>query len=206
MAAPAPKGSTSECIRPAPEFLDEVDGGAELGVSRCYQCRKCTSGCPLTFAMDLMPNQVMLMVQLGMRDEVLGSHTIAVCASCQTCTTRCPNDIDIARLMDALRQLARSTGVSAAEPRLGAFHDAFLGSVRRHGRVYELGMTSSFKRATGDYLDDLGLGLKLLLKGRLDLLPARVRDRKAIRALFAPAEAARPPKVEPELAKGRDKG
>ena len=177
------------CIRPDPVFLEEVAATGEHAVSRCYQCRKCTNGCPLAFAMDLMPNQVMRMVQLGLRDEVLRARTIQICASCQTCTTRCPNDIDIAHLMDALRQLARRAGVGA-EPNIAAFHDAFLKSVRRHGRVFELGMTGGYKLKTGDYTGDMGLGMKLFGKGRLKLLPSRVKGRKAVRAIFEKSEAA----------------
>lgn len=178
------------CVRPDPAFLAEADAGACLGVSRCYQCRKCTNGCPLAFAMDFMPNQVMRMVQLGLRDEVLRSRTIQVCASCQTCSTRCPNEIDIAHLMDVLRQIARRSGVPSAEPRIAAFNDAFLKSVRRHGRVFELGMTGAYKMATGDFTGDMGLGMKLFFKGRLKVLPSNVKARKAVRGLFDGEKAA----------------
>jgi len=196
MAGRSDMKGTAECVRPDPAFIAEVCAAGEPGVSRCYQCRKCTNGCPLAFAMDLMPNQVTRMVQLGLRDEVLRSRTIHICASCQTCTTRCPNDIDIAHLMDTLRQLARRAGVAAAEPRIPAFHDAFLKSVRRHGRVFELGMTGGYKMATGDYTGDMGLGLKLFAKGRLSLLPSRVKNRKAVLDLFDEKETS--PKEKPK--------
>jgi len=73
-----------------PAFLEEVEGGSGVKVSACFQCRKCTNGCPVTFAMDLYPDQVMRYIQLGIREPVLNSSTIWVCASCETCTTRCP--------------------------------------------------------------------------------------------------------------------
>ncbi len=92
----------------------------------------------LAFAMDALPHQVVRMIQLGLRDEVLRSRAIWVCAGCQTCTTRCPNDVDLARLMDSLRQLGRGSGVPAADAKVSAFHEAFLDSIRRHGRVFEL--------------------------------------------------------------------
>src|SRR5512135_2314021 len=72
----------------------------------CYQCVKCTSGCPLAERFDLTPNQVMRSVQLN-DERVLESKTIWLCASCQTCTTRCPQGLDIARVMDELRIEAR---------------------------------------------------------------------------------------------------
>ncbi len=87
-----------------PDFLVEVEEKSGVKVSACYQCRKCTNGCPVTFAMDLYPDQVMRYIQLGLRKEILQSSTIWVCASCETCTTRCPNEVDIAKVMDYLKQ------------------------------------------------------------------------------------------------------
>jgi heterodisulfide reductase subunit C len=74
-------------IRPDSTLLETVEARSGESVSRCYQCRKCTNGCPLVFAMDWMPNQVMRAIQLGLEKEILASQTIWVCASCQTCTT-----------------------------------------------------------------------------------------------------------------------
>ena len=95
----------------------DQDFFAESGiqVQDCYQCQKCSAGCPVAFAMDYKPNQIMQMVSLGMKDRVLSSKTIWVCASCYTCSTRCPNDIDIAKVMDWLRQTALREGVAPAE-------------------------------------------------------------------------------------------
>ena len=70
----------------------------------CYQCGKCSNGCPVTFAMDYLPHQLIRMLQLGLTEEVLGSRTIWVCASCETCYTRCPNEVEIPELMDDLKQ------------------------------------------------------------------------------------------------------
>ena len=83
-----------------------------IHVQDCYQCQKCSVGCPVVFAMDYKPNQIMQMVSLGMKERVLNCHTIWVCASCYTCSTRCPNDIDIAGVMDRLRQAALREGWS----------------------------------------------------------------------------------------------
>ena len=171
-------------IRPDPTFLDEVERLSGERVSLCYQCRKCTNGCPAAFAMDALPNQVLRLVQHGLKDELLHSKTIWVCAACQACTTRCPNDIDIARLMDTLRQLSRRAGVQPAEPEVIEFHEAFLGSVRRHGRVFELGLATRYNLATGKPLGDWKLGWELLRRGKLKLRPERVRDRRRIREMF----------------------
>ena len=155
-----------------------------LNIQDCYQCQKCSSGCPVAFAMDYKPNQVMQMVLLGMKERALSCKTIWVCASCYTCSTRCPNDIDIAKVMDWLRQSVLREGVPPAEKEVPLFHAAFLDSIRNHGRVYELGMMARYKMKTGKFLDDMKLGWKMLRKGKLKLFPSGVRRKKEIRGLF----------------------
>jgi len=170
-------------VQPDSAFLSAVESRSGEPVSRCYQCRKCTNGCPLAFAMDVMPNQVMRMVQLGLEDELLQSKTIWICASCQTCTTRCPNDIDIAHLMDTLRQLSREAGV-AAESKVVKFHEAFLDSVRRHGRVFELGMVGQYKLKSLDLFGGAKVGLEMIKRGKLKFLPSGIKGKQEIREMF----------------------
>ena len=170
-------------VKPAPEFVRTVETRVEH-VSRCYQCRKCTNGCPLTPEMDYLPNQVIRMVQLGMKDELLKSETIWVCASCETCTTRCPNDIDIAGVMDALRHIALEEKVPAAVTRVPQFHQSFLNSIRRFGRVFELGMTAEYKLRTRDFFSDMGLGLGMFKRGKLKVLPHWIKGRGEVKEIF----------------------
>ena len=155
-----------------------------INVQDCYQCQKCSAGCPVAFAMDYKPNQIMQMVSLGMKDRVLSSKTIWVCASCYTCSTRCPNDIDIAKVMDWLRQTAQREGVAPAEKEVPLFHAALLDTIRAHGRVYELGMMARYKTKTGKYWDDFKLGWKMFTKGKLKLWPSGIRRKKEIAVLF----------------------
>ncbi len=176
--------SITSPIQPDAAFLATVQAHGGEKVSRCYQCRKCTNGCPLAFAMDFMPNQVMRMVELGLRDELLACKTIWVCASCQTCTTRCPNDIDIAHVMDTLRQLSQEAGVAPAEPSVVKFHQAVIDSIRRHGRLFELGMVGRYKLATRDFMADGKLGWEMFKRGKLKFWPGSVRAKGEIRAMF----------------------
>ena len=89
-------------------FRDLVKRLSNEDVSRCYQCGKCTAGCPVAMEMDIMPNQVMRLIQIGVKDWVLSSSTIWLCLSCETCSTRCPEDIDLAKVMDTLRKKVAS--------------------------------------------------------------------------------------------------
>jgi len=168
--------------KPLSEDLTSWETG--INVQDCYQCQKCSAGCPVAFAMDYKPNQIMQMVLLGMKERVLSSKTIWVCASCYTCSTRCPNDIDIAKVMDWLRQSALREGVSPAEKEVPLFHAALLDSIRNHGRVHELGMMARYKMKTGKFFDDFKLGWKMFSKGKLKLFPSGVRKKREIRELF----------------------
>lgn len=93
---------------PFVRHVEEISGQDLLA---CNQCGKCSAGCPVVAAMDLLPSQVIRMAQLGM-EEVLESNTIWICASCLTCVTRCPKGVDLPRMMEALRQIALRKGVA----------------------------------------------------------------------------------------------
>ena len=83
-------------LEPKRGLAEQIKAEHGEDVNRCYQCLKCSAGCPMTFAMDYPPSQIMRMVQLGQEDDLLASKTIWVCLTCNTCSIRCPNDIDIA--------------------------------------------------------------------------------------------------------------
>jgi heterodisulfide reductase subunit C len=173
-------GKSGSAPLSADRFVDE----SGINIQDCYQCQKCSAGCPVAFAMDYKPNQIMQMVLLGMKERVLASKTIWVCASCYTCSTRCPNDIDIAGVMDWLRQSALREGVVPAEKEVPLFHAAFLDSIRSHGRVHELGMMARYKMKTGKFFDDFKLGWKMFKKGKLKLFPSGIKKKKEITELF----------------------
>ena len=83
-------------------FNKQIKDLSGVDYSRCYQCLTCTLSCPVISIMDYSPNQIIRMIQLGARSKVLQSNTIWRCASCETCAGRCPQGIDIRRLMDTL--------------------------------------------------------------------------------------------------------
>ena len=168
-------GANAEVVKPDPAFRKQVEEKLGKKIPFCFHCNKCSSGCPVTFAMDFLPNKVVRMVQMGMKDQVLRSSTIWLCASCQTCTTRCPNDVDIAALMDGLREMTVS------------FHDAFLAEVEKRGRVFEVGMLARFKlktRKEGGLFKDAELGWEMFKKGKLKLLPDKISKREEVREIF----------------------
>lgn len=145
----------------------------------CYQCVKCSSGCPLVEYMDLMPNQVMRSVQLG-DESVLESKTIWLCASCQTCTTRCPQGLDIAGTMDALRIEAQKRGIPSPIPEIEKFSKLFLTDIGLFGRLYEVGLMAGMNLSTGKIMKDMDMGLEMLKRRKLKLIPSLTRPPKKV--------------------------
>ena len=165
-------------------FARQVKERSGVKFDRCYQCLTCALSCPVFFAFDYLPNQIIRMIQLGAKSEVLQSSTIWLCASCETCVTRCPYEIDIPRLMDNLRQIAIEEKVSGKETAIPTFHQIFLRSIRQWGKQYELGMLLELKLRVRDLFSDLGLGIRMLCKAKLSLLPGTVKARREIRNIF----------------------
>lgn len=97
-------------------FKKRVNELSGENLDACYQCGNCSSGCPLAQEMDIMPNRIMRLSQLGLMEDVIHSETLWICASCFQCTVRCPRGIDIQRVMDTLRQIAMEEGVDHFGP------------------------------------------------------------------------------------------
>lgn len=85
------------------DFVKKVEELSGQNLLACYQCGKCSAGCPAVSEMDILPNQIIRFAQLGLKDELLQSKAIWVCATCLTCNARCPKGINIAEVIEALR-------------------------------------------------------------------------------------------------------
>jgi heterodisulfide reductase subunit C2 len=181
----------SPSVKVNPGSRKQIEELSRQNISTCYQCEKCTNGCPMTFAMDIMPHEVMHSLQLGLSDEVVNSDTIWVCASCETCTTRCPNEIDIAHVMDSLRQMSMRKGVKAAHKQAPVFHSVFLSSVKRFGRMHEASLAVEYALRSGGVnglRKQMGLGLDMMRKGKLKIIPGRLRAGKGVDDIFRTAK------------------
>jgi len=108
-------------------------------VLACYQCGRCSAGCPMVTLMDLLPNQIIRLVQLGQVGDVLNSKTIWLCASCFTCTTRCPKGVDLAKVMEALRLLLLRKNDNYVEP----------SELDTDEKLRQIALVSNFRKMTG---------------------------------------------------------
>jgi len=171
-------------------YLEEVQEGSGVNLAACYQCRKCSNGCPVAFAMDLRPEQVVKLILMGDRPRVEKSRTIWICASCQTCLTRCPNDVDIPRLMDFLKEESVRRGEKAPEWATQVFHQTFLKEVAKRGRVFEGGLMRDYFIKTGAMtnmdmmMKNAKLGWNMFKRGRLALLPKGIKAKAEVKDLF----------------------
>lgn len=172
-------------VKPDNSLMHRVNARAEQQVELCYHCHKCTAGCPVAQEMRFGPDQVLLLVQMNQQDRLLSSRDIWLCAGCEACATRCPNEIDIARVMDALRQVALAEGVRPADTSSVKFHRLFLFLVEHLGRMNEAGLLGAHKLWTGNLLADLGSGAVMVAKGKIPLVPHVLRDRAGMRRLFS---------------------
>ena len=178
MESPAATGESKQ------SFLEEAKKRSGENLSLCYQCLKCTAGCPTAPHMDIRPNNIIRMIQMGLKEAVLESSAIWLCVSCETCGTRCPNDIDIGALMDALREISVEEGVHPKEKKIHILHEAFMRSIQRGGRVHEATMLMDYKLRSKDFLTDLIPGTRLFFKGKIPLFPQAIKGREAIKKIF----------------------
>ncbi len=170
-------------------FAREVKEKSQAHLERCYQCVACSSGCPVAYAMDHTPHQIIRMAQLGLKDRVLDSSTVWLCASCETCATRCPNEIDIVQFMDTLRKMALREGCTQKTD-FPLFHATFLDGIKHGGKIHELSLILRYTLASGDIFrfkklfKDMILGVKMLLKGKLAILPSKIKGVAEVKRIF----------------------
>jgi heterodisulfide reductase subunit C len=161
-----------------------------LNTARCYQCGKCSAGCPMAGETSLRPHDVMRLVNLNERERLLGDESIWLCLTCETCTERCPNGCDPARTMDALREMAVVESPGSAPRAVLAFHRSFLDQIRFTGRSFELGLVAEYKLRTGALFQDVSTVPGLVARGKLGFVPRPIDGVKEVRRIFEACEEA----------------
>ncbi len=180
-----------ETRRDRPTLSEHVRRAAGINVATCYQCGKCSAGCPMGREMPLPPHDIMRAVINNRRDRVFGDESIWLCLTCETCSARCPNDCDPARVIDALRELAVSEGVSPSPRNVRAFHQAFLDQIKFSGRLFEVGLVLDYKLRSGDLFKDVANAPAMLVRGKLPVKPARIAGHGDVRRIIEACERER---------------
>jgi heterodisulfide reductase subunit C len=173
---------------PTSSFAVEMQERSGENVFRCYYCQKCTVGCPTAYAMDYQPAQVLKMIQLGMREPLLKSSSPWLCVGCETCGTRCPNEIRLAPVMDTLKYMALEAGYTPPETTVYALHRSFLDSIKLFGRVHETSMLAEYVLRSRDIFSivrsNMGVALTLLVNRKIPILPERVKGLDQVKELY----------------------
>jgi heterodisulfide reductase subunit C len=181
-------GENAVNIAQPPNLSRFIREATDVDVARCYQCGKCTAGCPMTKYMDLMPHQIMRLVQIGdapAEEKVLGCATLWSCAGCLTCTQRCPKELDPAAVMDVLRQRAYDRKKASPKQRkVLAFHKAFLKTIESDGRMSEFSLVRRYKMGSLDFMSDVGLAPAMFARGKLKFSGHKTAGRKEVQRIF----------------------
>ncbi len=173
------------------DFVKKVEKLSGSSVRRCFQCGKCSAGCPMRSFMEHPPNRVVRLLQLGQYERVLAGRSIWYCASCETCTTRCPNKVDLAAIMDALRKCSWDANGPSKESYVQLANRLFIENIRSYGRQYEMRLAAVFNMKSGQFLKDFMLGPKLLTKGKLKMFHQKNRNLAEIEKIFSRIEELR---------------
>ncbi len=180
-----------------PVLVERVEELAHTSVAECYQCGKCTAGCPRAEAMDLGPTRLIRLVQTGDVLEAASANAPWQCVSCLTCSTRCPKSVNISGVIDALRQISVEQGVTSRPfKKTVIFQKEFLRNIRKNGRTNEIELVGWFKARdyasgfspTGAVKEELGnavLGLKMFKRGKLHFVSGSpVKDKAVVERIF----------------------
>jgi heterodisulfide reductase subunit C len=162
--------------------IDRLAQDAAVDLDDCYQCGKCTAGCPMVHAMDLVPRQLIRMLQLGFVDRVLDAKTPWICANCMVCSARCPQGVDIAAIMLAVRRTAKKRGLRPVrEPDI--FDDAFVGNIRSFGKSNEAILAAKYNLFSGHLMQDVLNAPRMAVRGMIGPKIHSVKDKAAVRRL-----------------------
>jgi heterodisulfide reductase subunit C2 len=163
-----------------------ITGGERLKL--CLQCGTCGGSCPSGPDMEHTPREIFAMLMAGQRDEVLRSNTYWYCVSCYYCTVRCPQQIPITAIMYQLKHIA--AGEKKYTTDFTAFSRAFINMVENFGRGFELGLATQFYMMNRPLaaVGMMPMALGMLTRGRMALLPTRIKDLNGLKAVLRKAK------------------
>ena len=185
----------------AQSLIHEVMERSGQNLLACYQCRRCAAGCPVGDETGVTPDRLIRMILLGDRDEALSNLLVWKCVACYTCGTRCPNNIQTARIVETLKQMSKAEHLEPLAPRIADFHSSFMKATENRGRFNELeGMgiyetktamremkKGNLKAVIDEIKGQAKLGMKMRKKKRMHLKLDKVKNVSEVKALYRKA-------------------
>ncbi len=166
----------------------EIELACGVDLDLCYECGKCSGGCPTGHHFDFTPRKIIQMIRLEdagfIEAKLLRTDALSLCVSCRLCLERCPSGINTPKIIDYLRERAIRRGVPPKRPDVDLFNRIFLDEIARRGRVSEFFLLARYKIKKGDLWSDFGAGVRLFFKGKLNPFTAGVRARDRIRKVL----------------------
>jgi heterodisulfide reductase subunit C len=187
----------------ARSFAQQVAERSGQNLMACYQCRRCAAGCPVSEECEFVtPDRLIRMIVLGDREAALENELVWKCVSCYTCGTRCPNDIQTGRITETLKKMAKENHLHPLDPKVAHFHDAFVNSAARWGRMNEMEFMGFYemknslndmkrgriKSIVDEMMNQAKLGLAMFSHKRLHFGFQTSKGRKEIKRLFKKAK------------------
>src|SRR4030043_776679 len=184
-------------------LIQEVMVRSGQNLLACYQCRRCAAGCPVGDETGVTPDRLIRMIMFGEREEALNNLLVWKCVACYTCGTRCPNNIQTARINETLKQISKEAHIEPLLPKVAAFHHAFLRSTSHFGRVNELEFIGLYemqntkrelkhgggwKAVGGEKKNHVKLGISIMKKKRMHFRLDKIRRLSEIKRLYKKAK------------------
>ena len=184
-------------------MVKEVTERSGQNLIACYQCRRCAAGCPVGEETGYVtPDRLIRMILLGDREAALSNELVWKCVSCYTCGTRCPNEIQTARITETLKQMSKEEHMAPLAPKVADFHNAFCASTKHFGRLNEIEFMGlyetkinlrdlfrfNFKGVYDESMNSAKLGLTMTRKKRMHFWFEKVKNLSEVRRLFKRAK------------------
>jgi heterodisulfide reductase subunit C len=170
-------------------------------IKSCIQCGTCTGSCPVSYAMDISPREVIALFRAGDMESLLHSKTIWVCASCYACQTRCPALIKVTDIIYALKRLAMEKNIYPPNFPVYSLSQSFVKIMNSYGRLHEARLLVFYFMKTNPFklFSFMPLGLRMAKKKRIAYMPSKIRDLKNFQKIIKKAEQFDMPRAVEEV-------
>jgi len=183
-------------------LVEEVTSRSGQNLQSCYQCRRCAAGCPVGEETGVTPDRLIRMILVGDKEAALNNLLVWKCVACYTCGTRCPNNIQTARITEVLKQMSKEAHCTPLTPRIADFHNAFMTTTRHLGRFNEIESMAIYETKTlfkelvkgnlkavfEEVISQGKLGAEMTKKKRMHFGMDRIKHRSEVKALYKKAK------------------